>query len=209
MNEVKQPRKPMIFYYVVVLVVMLILNIFITPLLLQANRTEVSYSQFISDTTAGNIQTVKIESNQIVYADKNGNIYYTATIDDPELVGRLTENKVEFASEIKREDSPIIDFISQFLKTTTNSDLDMTKHWENTIKMFEESGEDPNEIMVEDSWIEDNKEALRLVDAFQAVLQGMRVDNADYNNPTGYTKILNKVNSAIGNTDMEPLAEID
>jgi hypothetical protein len=85
----------------------------------------------------------------------------------------------------------------------------MSKHWEDTIKMFEESGEDPNEIMVEDSWVEDNKEALRLVDAFQAVLQGMRVDNADYNNPTGYTKILNKVNSAIGNTEEEPLAEID
>jgi cell division protease FtsH len=58
---------------------------------------------------------VKIESNQIVYADKSGNIYYTATIDDPELVGRLTENKVEFASEIKREDSPIIDFILTFI----------------------------------------------------------------------------------------------
>jgi len=108
-----------------------------------------------------------------------------------------------------KTNSPIIDFISQFLKTSTNSDLDMNKHWENTIKMFEESGEDPNEVMVEDNWIEDNKEALRLVDAFEAVLQGMRVDNADYNNPTGYTKTLNWVNSKMGNTDAEPLAEID
>jgi cell division protease FtsH len=115
MNEVKQPKKPLIFYYLAVLVLMVILNLVVMPLIIGANRTEVSYSQFITDTTQGNINNVKIYTNEIVYQNNDGKIYYTATIDDPELVSRLTEYEVVFSSEIETQVSPFMEFILTFV----------------------------------------------------------------------------------------------
>ena len=115
MNEVKQPKKPLIFYYLAVLVLMVIINLVVMPLIIGANRTEVSYSQFITDTTQGNINNVKIYTNEIVYQNNDGKIYYTATIDDPELVSRLTEYEVVFSSEIETQASPFMEFILTFV----------------------------------------------------------------------------------------------
>ena len=115
MNEVKQPKKPLIFYYLAVLVLMVIINLVVMPLIIGANRTEVSYSQFITDTTQGNINNVKIYTNEIVYQNNDGKIYYTATIDDPELVSRLTEYEVVFSSEIETQVSPFMEFILTFI----------------------------------------------------------------------------------------------
>ena len=115
MNEVKQPKKPLIFYYLAVLVLIVIINLVVMPLIIGANRTEVSYSQFITDTTQGNINNVKIYSNEIVYQNNDGKIYYTATIDDPELVSRLTEYEVVFSSEIETQTSPFMEFILTFV----------------------------------------------------------------------------------------------
>ncbi|WP_022756133.1 ATP-dependent zinc metalloprotease FtsH [Butyrivibrio fibrisolvens] len=115
MNEVKQPKKPLIFYYLAVLVLMVIINLVVMPLIIGANRTEVSYSQFITDTTQGNINNVKIYTNEIVYQNNDGKIYYTATIDDPELVSRLTEYEVVFSSEIETQVSPFMEFILTFV----------------------------------------------------------------------------------------------
>ncbi|WP_027218400.1 ATP-dependent zinc metalloprotease FtsH [Butyrivibrio fibrisolvens] len=115
MNEVKQPKKPLIFYYLAVLVLIVIINLVVMPLIIGANRTEVSYSQFITDTTQGNINNVKIYTNEIVYQNNDGKIYYTATIDDPELVSRLTEYEVVFSSEIETQVSPFMEFILTFV----------------------------------------------------------------------------------------------
>ncbi|WP_027204131.1 ATP-dependent zinc metalloprotease FtsH [Butyrivibrio fibrisolvens] len=115
MNEVKQPKKPLIFYYLAVLVLMVIINLVVMPLIIGANRTEVSYSQFITDTTQGNINNVKIYTNEIVYQNNDGKIYYTATIDDPELVSRLTEYEVVFSSELETQVSPFMEFILTFV----------------------------------------------------------------------------------------------
>ncbi|MCR4637584.1 MAG: ATP-dependent zinc metalloprotease FtsH [Butyrivibrio sp.] len=115
MNEVKQPKKPLIFYYLAVLVLIVIINLVVMPLIIGANRTEVSYSQFITDTTQGNINNVKIYSNEIVYQNNDGKIYYTATIEDPELVSRLTEYEVVFSSEIETQVSPFMEFILTFV----------------------------------------------------------------------------------------------
>lgn len=115
MNEVKQPKKPLIFYYLAVLLFIVIINLVVMPLIIGANRTEVSYSQFISDTTQGNINNVKIYSNEIVYQNNDGKIYYTATIEDPELVNRLTEYEVVFSSEIETQVSPFMEFILTFV----------------------------------------------------------------------------------------------
>ena len=68
---------------------------------------------------------------------------------------------------------------------------------------------DANALIVSDEWVENNKEVTKILDSFEAILQGMRIDNGDFNNPTGYTKILNTINSKVGNTDWVQLAEID
>lgn len=115
MNEVKQPKKPLIFYYMAVLLLIAVLNLVVVPLMMGANRTEVSYSQFITDTTEGNINNVKIFSNEIVYQNNDGNYYYTATIYDPDLVQRLADNNVTFSSEVETQTSPIMEFILTFV----------------------------------------------------------------------------------------------
>lgn len=115
MNEVKQPKKPLIFYYLAALLLIVILNVFVIPSLIGVNRTEVSYSQFITDTTEGNINNVKIYSNEIIYQNNDGQIYYTATINDPDLVERLSEYGVTFSSEIEQQSSPIMEFILTFI----------------------------------------------------------------------------------------------
>lgn len=115
MNEVKQPKKPLIFYYLAALLLIVILNVFVIPSLIGVNRTEVSYSQFITDTTEGNINNVKIYSNEIIYQNNDGQIYYTATINDPDLVERLSECGVTFSSEIEQQSSPIMEFILTFI----------------------------------------------------------------------------------------------
>ncbi|SHH87993.1 cell division protease FtsH [Butyrivibrio fibrisolvens DSM 3071] len=115
MNEVKQPKKPLIMYYIGVLLLIVFLNLFVLPLILGHNREEVSYSQFISDTTSGNINNAKIYSNEIVYQNNDGKYYFTATIDDPELVSRLTQYEVTFSSEVETQTSPLMEFILSFV----------------------------------------------------------------------------------------------
>ena len=128
------------------------------------------------------------------------------------------EQKIKFVDTHIRDlkmksNTPIIDWISQYQKNVLNSDIDPMKHWENTMALFADAGKngeiDASELIVSDEWIENNKEVTKILDSFEAVLQGMRVDNGDFNNPTGYTKILNTINSKVGNTDWVQLAEID
>lgn len=112
-----------------------------------------------------------------------------------------------------KSNTPIIEFLTQYQKNSTNSDVDLMKHWDTTMGIFADAktsdGVDASEIIVSDEWVEDNLEVQKLLDSFEAVIQGMRVDNGDFDNPTGYTRILNQINPKIGNTDYEQLAEID
>lgn len=105
--------------------------------------------------------------------------------------------------------TPILQYLDQFRLSTTNSDLNLTKHWENTKAIFTDNAEDLGMLSVDQDWTVDNEEALNLVDAFVAVLNGMKVDNAGFNNPTGYTKILNNIYRKQGVTDFIELTELD
>ena len=112
-----------------------------------------------------------------------------------------------------KSNTPIIDWLAQYQKNVLNSDIDIMKHWENTMALFADASKngetDASELIVSDEWVENNKEVTKILDSFEAILQGMRVDNGDFDNPTGYTKILNTINSKVGNTDWVQLAEID
>ena len=112
MNEVKTPKKPLIFYYLIVLALILGLNFLFMPLLMQRTVEEVDYGTFIKMTNNKEIGRVEVQDNQIVFTDKDENkIYKTGRMDDPELVDRLYESGAEFASEIVEQTSPFLTFI--------------------------------------------------------------------------------------------------
>jgi len=111
MKEVKSPKKPLIYYYCIVLLVLMVFNSFILPLLARQQIKEVDYGTFMTMTEKGEIGKVEIESNQILFTDKDGEtIYKTGVMNDPGLTERLHASGAEFASEIVEEASPLMTF---------------------------------------------------------------------------------------------------
>ncbi len=109
MNEVNPPKKPLLYYGLIVIVIMLIVNFLIIPAMMQRKIQEVDYGTFIDMTESGNIAEVEIQTNQILFTDKsNKNIYKTGLMDDPELVSRLHASGAKFASEIIEGTSPFL-----------------------------------------------------------------------------------------------------
>mgnify|MGYP002533324132 FL=1 len=111
MNEVKKPRRPLIFYYCIVLGVILLLNLFVLPAFQQMRIKEVSYDTFIRMTENKEIAEVQVESNRILFTDQNKNIYKTGIMDDPELTERLYNSGAKFSGEIIEQMSPILSFL--------------------------------------------------------------------------------------------------
>ena len=112
MKEVKSPKKPLIYYYCIVLLVLMVFNSFIVPLIARQQIKEVDYGTFMSMTEKGEIGKVEIESNQILFTDKGGEtIYKTGVMNDPGLTERLHASGAEFASEIVEEASPLMSFL--------------------------------------------------------------------------------------------------
>ena len=110
----KSPKKPIIYYLLISLVVVLILNTLVFPLILQKQITQVDYGTFLSQVDEGKVNTVEIQENQIGYTvNESGKdtLYVTGRMDDPELVNRLYEAKVEFNKVIPKEVSPLVNFL--------------------------------------------------------------------------------------------------
>lgn len=116
MKEVKSPKKPLIYYYVIVLLVLAAFNFFVSPLLLSRQVTEVDYGTFMSMTEKKNIGRVEIEDSQIIFTDKNNdNIYKTGVMDDPNLTERLYQSDATFSKDIEQTMSPIMSFLLTFI----------------------------------------------------------------------------------------------
>ena len=112
MKEVKNPKKPWIYYYMIVLIVILCLNLIFEPFISGHSAKEVSYNTFMNMMAARDIGQVSLEDNQIIFTDKDGqNIYKTGKIDDPDLVKNLYNSGAEFSSEIVKETSPIMNLL--------------------------------------------------------------------------------------------------
>lgn len=112
MKEVKRPRKPLVFYYGIVLLVIVLFNSLIMPRFAQRQVKEVDYGTFMTMTEEQNIGKVDIEDNQIVFTDKsNENVYKTGLMNDPELTERLHKSGAVFASEIIEEPNWLISFL--------------------------------------------------------------------------------------------------
>mgnify|MGYP002603719398 FL=1 len=116
MKEVKSPKKPLIYYYVIVLLVLAAFNLFVSPLLLSRQVTEVDYGTFMSMTEKKNIGRVEVEDSQIIFTNKNNdNIYKTGVMDDPNLTERLYQSGAIFSKDIEQTMSPIMSFLLTFI----------------------------------------------------------------------------------------------
>lgn len=110
--------------------------------------------------------------------------------------------------EVKKlTNTPIIQYLDQFRLDTSDSPLSISKHWEDTKKLFENGELDM--LSVDEDWRANNDLVISMIDAFQSVIEGMKTDNAGFTNPTGYTRILNQIYQKQGVKDYVPLAEMD
>ena len=121
MNEVKTPKKPLIVYYAIAILVVLLINTLLVPMVSQARVKYVDYGTFIQMTEENKISEVQVQDNQIVFitkedeANKNAVYYRTGKMDDPELTSRLSEHGVRFDKEIVEETSPLLSFLLSFV----------------------------------------------------------------------------------------------
>ena len=106
----------MIFYYLIVLLVILSLNFIVLPIFTEHQVKEVDYSKFMQMINKKEIGSVNIESNQIIFTDKDEtHIYKTGVIEDPQLVDRLYDSGAKFSSEIIKETSPFTNLLVGFI----------------------------------------------------------------------------------------------
>ena len=121
MNEVKTPKKPLIVYYAIAILVVLLINTLLVPMVSQARVKYVDYGTFIQMTEEDKISEVQVQDNQIVFitkedeANKNAVYYRTGKMDDPELTSRLSAHGVRFDKEIVEETSPLLSFLLSFV----------------------------------------------------------------------------------------------
>lgn len=112
MNEIKKPKKPLIFYYTLVLVIIILINSLLVPWMAKMQIKEVDYGTFMTMTDNKEIGKVEIQSNQILFTNKDESVIYkTGVIEDPRLVERLHDSGAEFASEIVEQTSPLLSFL--------------------------------------------------------------------------------------------------
>ena len=116
MKEVKTPRKPLAIYYALVLLMLLLLNLVLLPWMEERQIKEVDYGTFMTMTEEKNIGRVDIESNQIIFTDKDETqVYRTGLMNDTGLTERLYDAGATFSSEIVEQSSPVLSFLIWFV----------------------------------------------------------------------------------------------
>ncbi len=116
MKEVKTPRKPLAIYYALVLLTLLLLNLVLLPWMEERQIKEVDYGTFMTMTEEKNIGRVDIESNQIIFTDKDETqVYKTGLMNDTGLTERLYDAGATFSSEIVEQSSPVLSFLIWFV----------------------------------------------------------------------------------------------
>ena len=112
MKEVKNPKKPLAYYYAITLIALLLFNIFIAPLLNRQRIVETDYSTFMRMIDERQIGKVDVSDTEIVFTDKNdGTIYVTGVMYDPMLTQRLYDCGAEFAKDIEQAMSPVLSYL--------------------------------------------------------------------------------------------------
>ena len=118
MNEVKQPKRPLMFYYIITLLIVFLFNSIAMPWLAERRIHEVDYGTFMTMTENNEIGRVQVQDNQIIFTDKNEEvptIYKTGRMDDPHLAERLHASDAVFDKEIVEEMSPLLGFFMTWI----------------------------------------------------------------------------------------------
>ena len=117
MKEVKSPKKPLIFYYGIALLVIVLFNVIVSPLLVKARVTEVDYGTFMSMIEQKKIGNVEVDDDQIIFTDKDDakKIYKTGAMNDPTLTQRLYDYGAKFSKDIETTTSPLVSFLLTFV----------------------------------------------------------------------------------------------
>lgn len=112
MNEIKRPRRPILIFYIVLLLLLFVFNGMLLPKMAEQQVKEVDYGTFMTMTENGQIGSVQIEDNKILFSSKDGSkLYKTGVVNDPDLVNRLHASGAEFNSRIVEEMSPTTNFL--------------------------------------------------------------------------------------------------
>ena len=114
MQEIKKPRKPLIYYYMIVLAVLLLFNFLIMPWAAERRIREVGYETFMEMTESRDIGKVEIDQsdNEILFTNKDGDqIYKTGMVEDADLTQRLYESGAKFSGQILEQTSPVLTFL--------------------------------------------------------------------------------------------------
>ena len=118
MGEKKNPKKPLIYYYLVAILMIFVFNSVITPMFFSPKVKEISYGNFLQKVDEGQVSKVEITSTKIAVVakdDTDKTIYVTGRVEDPDLVNRLVKSKVEFSQVIPKESSPIANFFTNWI----------------------------------------------------------------------------------------------
>ena len=112
MKEVKSPKKPLIYYYSIIILIVLLFNVFVAPLLMKNQVEEVDYGTFMRMIDERNIGEVEVEDDEIVFTDKDKQqVYTTGAMDDPTLTQRLYDAGATFTKQVQQTTSPVLSFI--------------------------------------------------------------------------------------------------
>ena len=116
MNEVKTPKKPLINFWIIALMVLLCINFMLIPYMHKAQIKEENYSAFLNQVEKENVDKVQVDDNKITYTLKGSDqVYETAKMDDPDLVSRLDKAGATFTGEIDKTTSPVLSFILSWI----------------------------------------------------------------------------------------------
>ena len=116
MKEVKSPKKPLLYYYSIVLIVILLFNWIVSPLLMQAQVEETDYGTFMRMIEEKNIGEVEVKDSEIIFTDKDETqIYKTGAMNDPTLTQRLYDSGAKFSKDIETTTSPLVSFLLTFV----------------------------------------------------------------------------------------------
>ena len=116
MKEVKNPRKPLIYYYGIAVLVIFLFNLIVTPILMNRRVNEVDYGTFMEMIDKKNIGKVEVDDSEILFTDKeNETIYKTGAMNDPTLTQRLYDCGAKFSKDVDQTMSPLLSGILSFV----------------------------------------------------------------------------------------------
>lgn len=117
MNDKNDKKRPLTYYYMLMLVLILVFNSVIMPMFFNPKMKEVSYNNFLQMVDEGKVSKVEITDKRLAAVDKNNEkeIYVTGRVEDPELANRLMKSKVEFTQVVPKEQSPLVTFFTNWV----------------------------------------------------------------------------------------------